>query len=150
MDSLESIGKNELRVAVVEDHPQLCDVLKRMIKAEPGLVCCGEFLTGEDTLRRIAEINPDIVTLDLSLPDTSGLGVLEMIKQICPATKCIFFSGYTDEGYVRQALEAGAFGYLYKEDISKLVNCIRQVGAGKICVSERFESVAAQCRTTNS
>lgn len=149
MNFLKSIGGSVLRVVIVEDHPQLREILKRMIEEDPGLVCSGAYTTGEEALRDITSTTPDVVTLDLSLPDTSGIGVLEIIKKISPATRCIFFSGYADESYVRQTLEAGALGYLYKEDVSELVKCIHKIRAGEICVSERFESVAAQILTTN-
>lgn len=141
--------KKLLRVVIVEDHPQLCDLLKRMIQSEDGLECCGEFMNGEDAIKSIAKICPDVVTLDLSLPDINGISLFNEIKRVSPKTQCIFFSGHTDEMFVEQGLAAGARGYLFKEDVAQLTHCIRKVAAGEICVSERFEIVLARFRNVS-
>ena len=131
--------ESEIRVVVMEDHRRLCDVLKRTITLTPGMVCCGHFHTGQATLDALPELEPDVISIDLSMPDLNGLAVLRQICEEFPDIICTVFSGHADEAYVRQAFDSGARGYVFKEDVGDFIHCIREVASGKYFLSPRFE-----------
>lgn len=132
-------AKPDLRVIVMEDHSTLCDVLSRKVSKTPGLICCGHFDTGQATLDAVFDLRPDLVSLDLTMPDVNGLAVLRQIRERCPEIRCIVFSGHADDAYVRHSFEIGAMGYVFKEDIDDFIEAIRVVAAGDYFISARFE-----------
>ena len=119
-------------VAIVDDHPVVRDGLNSMLSTEPDLKVIGEAANGEEALRLIHGLRPNVVVMDLMLPDTPGSDV---IRQICGQSSDILFIVLTsvaaDEEIFR-ALEAGARGYLFKDMAGReLIQAIRAVHAGE-------------------
>lgn len=135
------VNPADIKVVVMEDHSKLCDVLRRAISVASGMQCIGHFCSGHETLKAMPELRPDVVSLDLSMPDLNGLGVLRRILDDYPKTRCIVFSGHTDEIYVRQAFESGALAYIYKEDVGAFIESIRMVAAGERYLSPRLQDL---------
>jgi len=121
-----------ITVVIVDDHPVVRDGLGAILSTEPDLQVAGEAGTGQEALRIIPELRPNIVLMDLMLPDMSGSDV---IREVCGKTSNIDFIVLTsvagDEDIFR-ALDAGARGYLFKDMARKeLVASIRSVRAGE-------------------
>ena len=127
----------EVRVMIVEDHDRLCDVLQRIVSATPGLTCCGSFNSGHETLMAIPELRPDVISIDLTMPDLNGLTVLKRIRVQWPEVRCVVFSGHSDEAYVSESFAAGAMGYIYKEDVNDYIEGLRVVASGEYFLSPR-------------
>ena len=89
---------------------------------------------------------PDIVLIDLDMPDLNGLAVIRQIREKWPQVRCIVFSGHADEAYVRSAFEIGAMGYVFKENVDEFIQCIRTVASGDYYLSERFVDNEALCQ----
>lgn len=151
MSDTAQAGKNgsDLRVIVVEDHAGLRTVLTRVLKFAQGIECCGSFEGGRDALVGIPEIMPDIVTLDLSMPDMDGIEVLEVIREKWPEIQCILLSGHDESSYAKQALDSGARGYVVKGDAPELLEAIRAVADGRRFVSAPFASLLEESRIMN-
>lgn len=128
----------DIRVVVMEDHGNLCDALTRSVSSEPGMICCGHFNTGQETIEAIPRLRPDVVSLDLNMPDVNGLTVLRRIREVSPETRCVVLSGHADDAYVRESFDAGAMGYVFKEDIRDLIEAIHTLAAGEYFISDRF------------
>lgn len=128
----------DIRVAIVEDHVRLRGVLEKLIRFSPGMVCVGVYKSGEDLLKAIPEVKPEIVSLDLSMPRMSGIDAIERIHQESPEIKCILFSGHSERSYVEQCLARGGAGYIVKGDSEEFLKGIREVSAGRRYVSPRF------------
>lgn len=128
----------DIRVAIVEDHVRLRGVLEKLIRFSPGMVCVGVYKSGEDLLKAIPEVKPEIVSLDLSMPRMSGIDAIERIHQESPEIKCILFSGHSERSYVEQCLARGGAGYIVKGDSEEFLKGIREVNAGRRYVSPRF------------
>ena len=105
------------------------DVLRRglrlLLNGRPGWSVCGDAKTGEEAVALIREHKPDIVVLDLDLPDLNGIEVTRQIKEALPATEMLFFTTHEEDHVIADALKAGARGYILKsESESKLIEGI--------------------------
>jgi DNA-binding NarL/FixJ family response regulator len=100
------------RVLIVDDHPMVREGLASMLEGEVGeLAQAG---TGEEALSRVREMRPDLVLLDLKLPDLDGLTVLQRVKALAPETSVVIVTMHDDPGFIRRAVELGAAGYVLK------------------------------------
>ena len=133
------------RILVVDDHAIVRQGLKQSLADTPDLVVAGEASTGQEALEKVRTGEWDVVVLDISLPDRSGLTVLEQLKSQYPELPVLVLSMHAEEQYALRVLKAGAAGYLPKESApEQLVSAIHKVSHGGKYVSptlmERFVS----------
>lgn len=124
------------RVFVVDDHEIVRRGIADMIDAEHDLEVVGEASTAQQALSRVAATLPDVVVLDVRLPDGSGIDVCRSILSAHPGVKCLMLTAYDDDRASYAAVLAGASGYVLK-DIrgQKLIEGIRAVAAGRTLVT---------------
>ena len=103
-----------IRVLIVEDHPILRGVVKLACEAAPNLTVVGEASDGQEALRAYTEVEPDVLVLDLSLPDIDGLEVVRRLRAAGSRAKILVLTGRTDDQAIFEALRAGVDGYLEK------------------------------------
>ena len=122
--------RSRIRVVVVDDHPLVRDGLKAVVEREPELEVVGEAGTVADGIRRVAFEEPDVVTLDVDLPDGSGLDACRPIKTISPETKILILTAYADTRLLRDAKANGADGFVLKRtgDLQLIEKIYRVVG----------------------
>ncbi len=125
------------RILVAEDHAILRDGLRSLFASQGGeFEVVGEADNGQDALRQVSLLKPDLVLLDIKMPHSNGTDVLSDIKRRSPQTKVIMFTQYQSEEYVRSAMEAGANGYFVKsEGLTALLNAMRNVLEGGLYLS---------------
>ena len=104
----------QVRVILVDDHPIVRTGLRLVIEQGGRLQVVGEGQTGRDAVRLTAEFRPDVVVMDISMPELNGLEATRLIKASHPSTRVLIVSTHVDAEYVLGALEAGADGYLLK------------------------------------
>jgi DNA-binding NarL/FixJ family response regulator len=102
-----------IRVLIVDDHPMVREGLRSML-VPAGCVVAGEAATGEHALRAVVALGPDVVLLDLELPDLDGLAVLERLKALAPGVSVLVITMHDDPALVRRAIVSGASGYVLK------------------------------------
>lgn len=120
-----------LRVLLVEDHALVRAGLRALLKELGGVEIVGEAGDGHEALHLIAELRPDVVLLDISMPALSGLEVAARVAREHPDTKILVLSMHRSEEYVLEALRAGAAGYLLKDaDAVQLALALRAVARG--------------------
>ena len=107
-------AKTPLKIALVEDQPKARDNWCRLINSFPDLSCICTCKSGEEALRVIPEVPPDVILMDIFLPRMSGIECTARLKAILPQTQIIILTAMDDEELIFMALEAGADGYLLK------------------------------------
>ena len=122
----------KISVVLADDHQLFRDGMKAMLQASGEVEVVGEAAGGSVLLTVLASQNPDVVLLDISMPQTSGIELLPVIKERFPDVKCIMLTMHEDVQYVLRSLKQGADGYLLKEaDAEELRTAIREVYEGK-------------------
>jgi DNA-binding NarL/FixJ family response regulator len=121
-----------IRVLTVDDHPLLSEGIAAIIRSQPDLLLAGAASTGGEAIRIFREVRPDVVLMDLRLPDMSGIDSLIAIRHEFPDARIIMLTTFEGDADIHRALQAGAFGYLLKSMPPRnLIDTIRQVHAGK-------------------
>jgi len=125
-----------IRVVVVDDHAVVREGLKRIISESPGMVVTAEAGDGHEAIRIIQREPCDVVLLDITMPNKSGLDVLKQLHAESPRLPVLVLSMHSEDQYAVRVLRAGAAGYLTKESApAKLVQAIRKVVRGGKYVS---------------
>ena len=121
-----------IRVFVADDHPVVRTGLEALIDTEPGLEVVGTAADGVTTVRRVLELKPDVILLDLKMPRKSGQEAIEEIKEQEPGARILVLTSFGDDDTVFAAIKAGALGFLLKDSTPvELIQAIRNVYAGK-------------------
>lgn len=122
---------SKLRVFLADDHMIVREGLKTLINAQPDMEVVGEAANGRDAVTAAIELSPEVVVMDISMPEMNGVEATERLKKECPQVKVVALTIYEDTGYLRQLLKAGACGYLLKRAVvEELVHAIRICAAG--------------------
>jgi DNA-binding NarL/FixJ family response regulator len=131
-----------IRVLIVEDHALFRQGVEALMQGAKDMDVVGQAENGRDALRLVAECSPDVVLMDISMPELNGLEATARIVRDYPHVKVLMLSMYKYEEYVLQALRAGAVGYLLKDaDTSELEFAIRSVASGKTYLSPSISGV---------
>ena len=132
--------RDKKRILLVDDHPVVRDGLTMRIQRQPDLIVCGEANGCREALAQITTCRPDVVVVDLILPDGSGLQLIRDIKSRHPHLAVLALSMQDERIYARRALQAGAQGYLMKQEVTEqVVEAIRQVLDGHVYVSPSMQ-----------
>jgi DNA-binding NarL/FixJ family response regulator len=127
---------DEIRVLLADDYPVVRKGLKASIEEEPLLTVIAEAADGEEALKLIRALRPQLAVLDIDMPRMDGLTVVKEMAKLKLETKAIILSFHNDEDIFRSALDAGASGYLLKESaMEEIVGAIQAVIAGKTYLS---------------
>ncbi len=121
-----------LRVALCDDHAVVRSGLRRIVEAEADLEVVGEAGTAKEAVALAAATTPDVMVMDLGLPDNSGIVATVEVLEASPSTRVLVLTVHDDVAYLRRAFSAGAAGYLVKEAADvELIQAVRQVAAGR-------------------
>jgi DNA-binding NarL/FixJ family response regulator len=133
------------RVLVADDHPLFRDGLVRLLDRERDLICCGETDTVAGTLAAVRTQKPDLLVLDLRLRDGDSLELIKTLKAEAPALPVLVLSQHDETLYAARALQAGARGYVMKQEATEKVRqAIRTLLNGKIYYSDAVSLMAVQ------
>src|SRR6516225_8498763 len=117
-----------IQVLLVDDHDILRQGLKMLLSMQQGIRVVGEARTGQDAISLVKELMPDVVVMDISMPDLDGLEACQIIRKEQPATQVLMLTMHESEEYFLEALRMGAAGYLVKKaapsDLRMAINTI--------------------------
>src|SRR4051794_33796227 len=122
---------SDLRLLLVDDHHVVRLGLRALLEDEPGLTVVGEAGTAAEALQAAERVQPDIVLMDIRLPDQSGIAACQQIRRRWPAIQVLMLTSFADEALVLEAISAGASGYVLKQlGTDDLLRAVRAVGRG--------------------
>lgn len=145
------VGQNTIRVMLVDDDDRIQQALRLAIETHPELNLVGQAYTLKDALAVVGELQPEVVLVDLGLPDGSGLELIAHIHQHMPGCESMVLTVFGDESHVISSIEAGATGYLTKDTrTADILDRLKQLRAGGSPISpviarrllNRFRGVA--------
>jgi DNA-binding NarL/FixJ family response regulator len=126
------LGDSDTKILIVDDHALLREGLQSLLSAEPGVRVVGTAENAESALDKIAGLQPDVVVTDLALPETGNVDAIRLIRHAYPDVSILALTFHREDGYIHAALEAGADGYVLKDDSrDELVIAIGSVKNGK-------------------
>ena len=134
-----------LKLLIVDDHAVFREGLRALLDLEIDLEVVGEASCGEEALVAVQEHPPDVILLDLHLPDGSGADFCSELLRLSPASKVLILSAYDLDEEVRAALVAGASGYVLKTvEVDRLADNIRSVNRGEVLLAPRIAEKVVQ------
>jgi DNA-binding NarL/FixJ family response regulator len=129
--------KDRHRILIVDDHPMMRHGLEQLLEREPDLQTVAQAGTAAEALDIVAKRVPDLVLVDLSLPDKNGIELIKDLRSLHSSLRILAISMHDEALYAERALRAGAHGYLMKkEGGAELLRAIRRVLSGEIYLSE--------------
>jgi len=129
------------RILIVDDHPMMREGLRTLISREHDLAVCGEAETAGQALDAVANLKPDLVLADISLPGRNGVELIKDIRSLQPAVLILVISMHDESLYAERVLRAGARGYIMKQESGPtMIQAIRQVLAGRIYLSDKMSA----------
>ena len=123
---------SKLRILLAEDHKVMREGLRMVVNREATMEVVGEADNGLRAITLAQELRPDVVVMDVSMPEFNGLSATTELKQLVPDVKILILTRHTEISYVQQLLRSGASGYVLKQSAAEeLVRAIRRVAAGQ-------------------
>jgi DNA-binding NarL/FixJ family response regulator len=132
-----------LSVLLADDHAIVRQGLRAILQTVPDIRLAGEAADGQEVLRLVERLSPDVLVLDLMLPGLNGFEVARQVRRRVPRTRVVVLSMHADAAYVAEALRAGAVGYVVKDaGIEDLLRAVRAAAAGKRYLSPPLSETA--------
>jgi len=129
-----------LRTVIADDHEEFRKILRRILEEKTECVVVGEALNGPQAVQQTETLQPDVVVLDLALPQLNGIEVAKRIRRLSLVCKIIFLSQDHSLEIVQGALRIGALGYLLKSDANQLPEAVNAAMKGTVFVSSRLKT----------
>ncbi|BCR06701.1 DNA-binding response regulator [Desulfuromonas versatilis] len=132
---------DKVKVMVADDHPVVRGGLQLLLNAQPDMEVVGDAGDGQTVLEKLKFCRPDVLMLDISMPEVNGLDVARRVREDFPRVRVVIVSMHDKDVYVRQALESGVFGYVLKgASSSELLEAVRAAGRGDYYLSSRVRA----------
>lgn len=128
-----------ITIFLADDHAVVRDGLRFLLEAQADFKVVGDAANGRDAVHQVAQLNPEIVIIDIAMPELNGIEATRQIRDICPGAQVIILSMYATDEHVLRALQAGAQGYILKESAGvEVINAVRAVHAGRRYLSQKI------------
>lgn len=141
----EALMNSRINILIIDDHTAVRQGLSALINTVPGMVVVGEVSDGETAVQVVRDLRPDVIVMDLTLPDMSGIKIIEAIHQASPQTRTLVLTSFGEDWCVLAALRAGVQGYLLKDAISTdVIDAIQDVYIGKLTLHPSLTHILIQ------
>lgn len=139
----------EIRILLADDHPIFRDGLKRLLEAEPGFKVIGEASNGAEAVRLVRQLKPDLLLLDLSMPQQTGIEAIRELGSLGATIRIILLTAAAEKSQIVEALQLGARGVVLKDSATQLlIQAIRTVMSGEYWVGrEQVSNLVQYLRT---
>jgi len=126
-------------VLLADDHAVLRDGLRLLLETQHDIKVIADAANGRDAVRQVAQLCPDVVIMDIAMPELNGIEATRQIREVCPSTQVVILSIYSTKEHIFRALQVGARGYLLKESAGvEVINAVRDVHAGQRYLSRKI------------
>ena len=127
-----------ITVFIADDHALIRDGLRALLEAQKDIMVIGEAANGREAVRAVAHLHPQIVLMDIAMPELNGIEAAQQIRKDCPAVKIIILSMYYSSEHISRALDNGINGYIVKESAgAEVIDAIRAVHGGNVYLSKK-------------
>ena len=135
--------ETNIRVLIADDHTVVRKGLKALLSSEKyGIEVVGEASNGDEAVQKAAQLEPDVILMDLVMPGKTGLEAIPEIKQMQPGARILVLTSFADDSNVAKAIRAGAYGFLLKDTSpDELVQTIRSVYADKLTLPQELTHI---------
>jgi len=139
------VEKKAIRILLADDHNIMRRGLRLLLERQAGFEVVAEAADGREAAERAEATRPDIVVLDIAMPNMSGIEAAQRIRALLPQAAIVILSMHADEGYVLRALKVGAKGYLLKDSAENdLIDAIKAVSEGKAFLSPEISKILVE------
>ncbi len=128
-----------IKILIADNHPIIRMGVKNVLDAVPDFNVIGDVATTSELFKKLEEVSPDVVLLEMDIPEINGIAALRKIKKEFPGIKVLIFSGQSEDVYALSTIRAGAYGYLSKTaDVDYIVSAVRKVGDGNMFITNEL------------
>ncbi|MCC7326856.1 MAG: response regulator transcription factor [Burkholderiales bacterium] len=128
-----------IRVLLADDHAVVRDGLRALLEAQADIEVVGDAANGREVLREAKQLHPDVVVMDIAMPELNGIEATQQLHDALPSTQVLILSMHSTTEHIFRALQAGARGYLLKDSAgSEVVDAVRVVHAGRRYLSHKI------------
>ena len=136
---------NSLRIMVADDHEVVRRGLRALLEAQPGWEVCSEAVDGRDVIKKAAELKPDVIVLDIAMPNLNGLETTRQLLKMDPEARVLILTLHDAEQIIHDVLSAGARGFLLKSDAARdLVSAVEALGQDKTYFTSRVAAMVLE------
>ena len=135
----------QIRIVLADDHTVMRSGLRLLLEREPSFSVAGEASDGRAAVQMVEKLSPDVVVMDIAMPNLNGIEAAARIAESRPQTAVVMLSMHSDESYVLRALKAGARGYLLKDSAeSDLISAVKNVNEGRTFFSPAISNLLVE------
>ncbi|MBT8188230.1 MAG: response regulator transcription factor [Croceitalea sp.] len=128
-----------INVLIADSHPIVRLGIKQVLESASGFEIIGDVSSTTELFKALEKVSPDVVMLEMDIPEINGIATLRKIKQEFPNTKVLMYSGQSEDVYALSTIRAGAFGYLSKSaDVDYIISAIRKVAEGNMFITNEL------------
>jgi two-component system response regulator NreC len=132
----------KLRILIADDHALVRQGAKVVLQARPGWRVVGEAANGREAVQKAIELKPDVLVVDIGMPELDGVEVARQIREGVPSTKVLVLTMHESDQMVKRALDAGALGYILKSDLTEcLARAVKAVSEGKRFLTPKVSEI---------
>ena len=136
---------DRINILIADDHRVFRQGMRKMLESEEDMAVVGEAATGREALQQARRLLPDIILMDIKMPEMDGIEATRLLHPELPGIGVIFCTMFPDEGLIRAGLQAGGRGYLLKDgDVDTMLHAIRAVAQGEVSFSPAIAAKAMQ------
>lgn len=131
------MDENKIKVLVVDDHPVVAEGTIALISLDPNITVIGKAVNGNDCIEQTKKLKPDVILLDINLPDICGIDLVETLRCIHNDVKILMFTGQSPDAYLVSSMDKGVNGFLLKDcNENELIQAIHKVVKGEVFFSQ--------------
>jgi DNA-binding NarL/FixJ family response regulator len=131
-----------IRVFLADDHGVVREGLRAMLEVQEDITVVGEAANGREAVRLTQKLDPDVVLMDIAMPELNGIEAANQIRETCASTRVVILSMHASSEHIYRALQAGALGYVLKESVgNEVANAVRVVHSGRRYLSQQIAEV---------